>query len=137
MSMTLADLLAGYRTSCETRLLRLRMLAAGEADAMPPSRVATQVREMTNAVIAEADAAARAALAASPGTNGELEGETFLWVRLARLAQAADQAVSAARVSDGNGLRRNLHQFDALARAMWAGQDAVPARVNRTWRGVA
>jgi hypothetical protein len=129
MAMTFADLLVGYRSSCETALLRLRRLAAGEADAIPPSRAATEVREATNAVIAEADAAGRAAHAASSDAAGEVAGETFLWVRLARLAQAADEAVNAARVSDGNGLRRHLHRFDVLARAMWAVQDAVYGQV--------
>lgn len=129
MAMTFADLLVGYRTSCETGLFRLRMLAASEASVMPPRQAAAKVREVTNAVIAEADAAGRAALAASAGLTGGLGGETFLWVRLARLAQAADQAVSAARTSDANGLRRHLHRFDALARAMWTVQDAVYGQV--------
>jgi hypothetical protein len=80
-------------------------------------------------VIAEAEAAGRAALAAAAGARGELEVETFLWVRLARLAAAADEAVDLARTSDANGLRRHLHRFDDLARAMWTVQRALYGQV--------
>lgn len=127
--MIFADLLDGYRTRCETGLPRLRLLAAGEAGTGLPRWAAAEVREATNAIITEAEAAGRAALAASSGTSGGLAAETFLWVRLARLAQAADQAVSAARTRDANGLRQHLHRFDVLARAMWTVQDSVYGQV--------
>jgi GAF domain-containing protein len=55
--------------------------------------------------------------------------ETFLWVRLTRLAAAADEAVTAARTGDANGLRRHLHRCDDLARAMWAVQRALCGQV--------
>jgi len=42
----------------------------------------------------------------------EPQAETFLWVRVARLAAEADRAVDAARSRDVPGLRAHLHQFD-------------------------
>ena len=123
--MTFTDPIDAHQARCETGLARLRMLTRGEAGGALPGPVATEVREATNAVIAEAEAAGRAALAATAGAHGELEAETFLLVRLARLAQAADQAVSAACTADANGLRRDLRRFDTLSSAMWEVQHAV------------
>lgn len=42
-------------------------------------------------------------------------------VRLTRLADAADEAVS----GDARALRRNLHRFEALTFVIWAVQHAV------------
>jgi hypothetical protein len=123
--MTLADRIDDHQASCQPQLLRLRMLVRGETGAALPWQVAAEVREAANAVIAEAEAAGRAALAAAAGSRGELEAGTFLWVRLARLAEAADEAVSAARDGDASALRRHLRQFDALASAIWSVQHAV------------
>jgi hypothetical protein len=127
--MTFTDCLEACQARCETGLARLRMLAESEAGAVPGGPVAVEVREVTNAVIAEAEAAGRAALAAAAGAGGEPEAETFLWVRLARLAAAADEAVDLARTSDVNGLRRHLQRFDDLARAMWTVQRALYGQV--------
>ena len=84
-----------------------------------------EVREETNAVLVEAEAAGDATLA-GVAARRQPEAETFLLVRL-RLAAAADEAVSAARGGDGPRLRRQLHRFDALASAIWVVQDAVYA----------
>jgi hypothetical protein len=127
--MTFTDYLEARQTPCETGLARLRMLADSDAAGVPGTQIAAEVREVTNAVIAEAEAAGHAALAATVGARGELEVETFLWVRLARLAAAADDAVDLARTSDANGLRRHLHRFDDLARAMWTVQRALYGQV--------
>jgi hypothetical protein len=123
--MIVADPIDDHQARCETRLARLWMLADATGDGTLPRPVATEVRKATNAIIAEAEAAGRAALAATAGHRGELAAETFLLVRLTRLAEAADQAVSAASTMDANGLRRHLHRFDSLSSAMWAVQHAV------------
>jgi len=115
----------GHQGRCQLHMIRLRMLAQADAGGVLPRQVTAGVREATNAVIAEAEAAGRAALAAMPGGSGRPEAETFLWVRLARLASAADDAVSAARHADAPGLRRQLDRFDALTTAIWAVQQAV------------
>lgn len=114
-----------HQRRCQPHLARLLVLAHGEAGAPLPSQAAAEVREAANAVITEAEEASRAALAAVAGTYRQPEAETFLWARLARLARAADEAVSAARGTDVHGLRSHLDHFDALTAAIWAVQDAV------------
>ncbi len=123
--MTFDDQARDHARRCQPHLARLRMLTRGEAGTPLPPRIAAEVREATNAVIAEAEAAGRAALAVLAGTRPLPEAETFLWVRLARLAAAADDAVGAARGMDAHGLRRHLDRFDALTAAIWAVQSAV------------
>ena len=127
--MTFANRIDDHQARCQPQLLRLRMLARDEPRAALPRQVAAEVREATNAVIAEAEAAGRAALAATAGSRSELEAGTFLWVRLARLAGAADEAVSAGRSGDASALRRHLRRFDALASAIWAVQRAIYGQV--------
>ncbi len=65
----------------------------------------------------------RAAIGASK--RQEPQAETFLWVRVARLAAAADRAVDAARSRDVPGLRAYLDQFDTLTSALWVVQHAT------------
>jgi hypothetical protein len=108
--MTFADRIVDHQACCEPELLRLRMLAYGGTGVVPARQVTAEVREAANAVIADAEAAARAALAGLAGTRGEPGAETFLWVRLARLADAADKAVSAARTGDHPARRRRLRR---------------------------
>jgi len=124
--MTIDERVLDHQDRCRRHMIRLRMLAQAEAGVIFPQQVTAEVRDATNAVIAEAEAAGRAALAAMPaGNRGRPEAETFLWVRLARLASAADDAISAARRTDAPGLRRQLDRFDALTTAIWAVQQAV------------
>ena len=85
-----------------------------------PSRTST---------VCQADSG-KAAHQASTRTNGtrgrrQPEPETFLWVRLTRLARAADDAVNAARTGDASGLRGHLARFSALTTAFWTVQQAV------------
>jgi hypothetical protein len=126
--MTFADQMRDHHSRCQPHLLRLRMLARSEAGAPLPRQVTAEVREATNAIIAETEAAGRAALAAMAGSRRHPEAETFLWVRLARLARAADEAVDAALGADASRLRRHLGRFDALTAATWTVQHAVHAQ---------
>lgn len=119
--MTTADPMSDRQLRCQRQLLRLRILVLSQ-DGMTPTRQAREIRDATNAVIAEVEATSRAVLAAG---GQEPEAETFLWVRVARLATAADQAVNAARSRDISGLDAHLRHFDALTSAIWAVQDAV------------
>jgi hypothetical protein len=132
--MTFDDQIDDHQGRCQVHLLRLRILAHGEAAAVLPPGIAAEVRAATNVIIAEAEAAGRAVLAAMAGGRRQSEAETFLWVRLARLAGAADEAVNAARGGDAPGLRRHLGRFDALTSAIWTVQHAVyaPAAVPAT-----
>ena len=99
------------------------MLALGEVDTFLCGQVTTEIRDATNAIIAEAEAMSFAAL--GDGGRREPEAGTFLWARLVRLAATADQAVNAARSGDISGLRAHLHRFDTLTSAIWTVQRAV------------
>ncbi|HUA31740.1 MAG TPA: hypothetical protein VMC03_22875 [Streptosporangiaceae bacterium] len=118
--MTFADQVRDHKSRSEPRLVRLRLLACGHTDGMLPWQVAAAVRDAANGVIAEAEAAVLATLTVSAGGTWDPGAETFLWVRLSRLACAAEEAVSAARSADIPCLRRHLLRFDTLAAAIWA-----------------
>jgi hypothetical protein len=112
-----------HQSRCQEQLLRLRMLARSWDGAAAPHEVVAEIREATNAIIAEAEAMTRAAF--RDARRQEPQAETFLWVRITRLAAAADRAVDAARSRDVSGLRGYLNHFDTLTSALWAVRDAV------------
>ena len=120
--MSVTDQIQEYRARCTAPLIGLRMLAYGEAGAPLSRWVVVEVAQATGTVLAEVEAAGRAALAAGSGRAGD---ETFLRVRLDRLAAAADDAIAAARAGNTGEMRRHLHRFDALTSAIWTVQDAV------------
>lgn len=119
--MTTADLKGNRQLRCQRQLLRVRMQVLSQ-DGMASAVQAAQIRRATNAVIAEVEATSRAVLEAGGHAPG---AETFLWVRVTRLAMAADQAVHAARNGDTSELDAHLRHFDALTSAIWTVQDAV------------
>jgi hypothetical protein len=123
--MSVTDQIQEHRARCLAPLISLRMLAQGEAGVPLPRWVVVEVAQATGTVLAEAEAAGRAALAAV-GVSGNHPGdETFLRVRLDRLAGAADRAIAAARTGDSGAMGRHLRRFDALTSAIWTVQDAV------------
>jgi hypothetical protein len=118
--MALHDQLDDHQLRFRQQLMRLRVLARGQ-DSSPPSRQATaEIRDATNAIIAEAELMSRTAIGAEG--RREPQTETFWWVRITRLAAAADRAVDAARSRDMSGLRDSLDQFHTLTFAIWAVQ---------------
>lgn len=117
------DQLDDYQSRCRQQLLRLRLLAGSQDGTALPPKFAVEIRDATNAIIAEVEAMSRTAIGASE--RQEPQAETFLWVRVARLAAAADRAVDAARSRDVPGLRAHLQQFDTLTSALWAVQHAT------------
>jgi hypothetical protein len=121
--MTFANQMRSHQSRCQPQLLKLQMLARSEADAVLCGQVTVEIRDATNAIIAEAEAMSFAAL--GDGGRREPEAETFLRARLTRLATAADQAVNAARSGDVSGLRAYLNRFDTLMSAIWTVQRAV------------
>jgi hypothetical protein len=133
--MSVADQIRDHQSRCQADLITLRMLAHGEAEAAPPRWVLVQVARSTGAVLAEAEAAAQAVQhAASRGPNPR--DETFLPVRLRRLAASADDAIGAAQAGNFAEMCRHLNRFDALTSAIWAVQHAMcdpaphrPARI--------
>ena len=124
--MTFDEQMRDYRTRCQRQLSRLRMLAVGQDGIVPPRRVAPEIRDATNAIIADTEAMSRAVLKAG---REEPSAETFLWVRVTRLALAADQAVAAAYNGDIHALRTHLHHFGTLTSAIWTVQHAVHDRL--------
>jgi len=132
--MSDADQIQDHQARCLADLISLRMLARGEAGTPPSRWVIVEIARATGAILAEAEAAGRAALAAADGKNRG--GETFLRVRLDRLATAANDAIAAARAGNSAELRQHLHRFDALTSAIWTVHDAVygPRRTRRPAR---
>jgi hypothetical protein len=133
--MSDADQIQDHQARCLADLISLQMLARGEAGMPPPRWVVVEIARATGAILAEAEAAGRAALAAVGG--GDKRGdETFLRVRLERLATAANDAIAAARAGNSAELRQHLHRFDALTSAIWTVHDAMygPRRARRPAR---
>jgi hypothetical protein len=126
--MTVADEIRDHQARCHPHLLRLRLLTQREASTTAPRQIVAEVREATNAVLTEAEAAIRTALSAADRRRKPAT-ETFLWVRLARLAEAADGAVNAAHGAHAYALRTRLRRFDELTSAIWTVQDAVCGQV--------
>jgi hypothetical protein len=123
--MTFDDQMRDHRSRCQRQLSRLQMLTLGQDGMVSPSRIAAEIRSATNAIIAETEAMSRAVLRAGRQEPG---AETFLWVRVTRLALAADQAVMAASSGDIHELRTHLHHFDTLTSAILTVQNAVHGR---------
>ena len=104
---------------------------AGEP--LPPG-LADDVSEMTSAILAEADAALRAAVAAVPGARRRAVAG-FLADRVTRLAATADEAVSAAKDGDAAAVRRCLRRFEVLTSAVWTAHNSpCPMRPSRCSR---
>lgn len=130
--MTFADEIDNHKSRCRQHLVRLRILAGVPDDAAPHREVTAEIRDVTNAIIAEAEAMSRAAIRAA-GIR-DPQAETFLWARITRLATAADRAIVAARSGDTSRLRDQLRHFDTLTSAIWAveraayGEHPMPGR---------
>ena len=102
--MIAAEEIQHREACCQPYLLRLQMVTRGEGE---PTLIAAEVGQATGPVVVEASAASRAALA--DGDSGHPGAETFLRVRLNRLARAAEEAIAAARDGDTAGLRGYGH----------------------------
>lgn len=121
--MALYDQLDDHQLRFRQQLMRLRILARSQDSSSLSQPATAELRDATNAIIAEAELMGRAAL----GADGrrEPQAETFWWVRITRLAAAADRAVDAARSRDIPRLRDNLDQFHTLTFAIWAVQHPI------------
>jgi hypothetical protein len=120
--MSVADQIHDHQVRCLAPLISLQMLAQGEAGTPLPRWVVVEIAQATSAVLAEAEAAGRAALA---GAGAGRPGETFLRVRMDRLAAAASDAITAAHNADCGEMRRHLRRFEALTSAIWTVQEAL------------
>lgn len=132
--MTIASPIGSHQERCQPHLLRLRMIARGEAVLALTRQTVADVIQATGAVLAEAEAAGdHARAAAGAGPHG-LGAGTFLQVRLDRLAVAARSAVAAAQAGDSGQLRSQLCRFDVLTAAIWTVQQAVYGPAGRVIR---
>jgi hypothetical protein len=123
--MSVANQIHEHQDNCLVPLISLQMLAQGDAGTPLPRWVVVEVAQATSTVLAEAEAAGRAMLAAAGLQSGHPEAWAFLRVRLDRLAAAADDAITAAREGDSGAMCRHLRRFDVLTSAIWTVQDAV------------
>jgi hypothetical protein len=121
--MALYDQLDDHQLWFRQQLMKLRLVARGQDSSSLSQQATADIRDTTNAIIAEAELMSRAALGA--GDRREPQTETFWWVRITRLAAAADRAVEAARSRDMSGLRDHLDQFHTLTFAIWAVQHPI------------
>jgi hypothetical protein len=124
--MTAAEEIQDHQARCQPDLLALRKLARNGGE---PARAAAEVGRATSAIMAEARAAGQAALA---GRSCRHAGaETFLCVRLNRLAKAAAEAVTAAQEDDAARLRHYLRRFEAVTSAIWTAELALCSPAER------
>ena len=127
--MIVIDELRDHQARCMPHVAMLRMFAGGIADTPLPPDAAEQVARATGAILAEAKAAARAALAAAAGGHSRSASVSLLTTRQTRLEHAADDAVASAREAAQGGnlaaLRQRLQRFEVLTTAMWTVQLSV------------
>lgn len=114
----------------------LHMFASGLADMPFPPDAVEQVAHATSAILDEARAAGRTALAGMTGTRFRPGHLSLLTARQARLEHAAEDAVASAReaAADGNvaALRQRLQRFEVLTSAMWTVQLSVWEQATAT-----
>ena len=123
--MNVTDDVRDHHTRCAQDRARLQMLASDPGGAPLPPGAVRQVVQATSAVLAEAREAARTALTAGPASRRPSGRRSFLAARLARLENAAHEAIASARDGDTAALRQRLRRFDTLTSAMWTVQLAV------------
>jgi hypothetical protein len=121
--------LRDHQDRCVPHVAVLHMFAGGRADTQLPPDAVEQVALATSAILAEAKAAGRAALANGAGNRPRSGSRSLLTARLARLEDAAQDAVASAREAALSGniaaLRQRLQRFEALTSAMWTVQLSV------------
>jgi hypothetical protein len=117
------DEVSNHRARCVPHVAVLHLVAASPAGVQLASDAAEQVAQATGAILGEAAAAARAALAVGDPRSASL---SLLLARQTRLEHAAADAVASAREAARNGnlaaLRQRLQRFEALTSAMWTVQ---------------
>ena len=119
------------RARCAPDITGLRMLARDLADVPLTPGGVLQTAKATNAVVVQARAGCRTALAAVRGGSPRSGDLPLLVTRLARLEAAAGAAVAAASEGNATSLRRHLWRFDALTTAIWTVLSSVAAGGSR------
>lgn len=122
-SVVHVDQMDDRRLRCRQQLSRLWALTLRQDSGPASLQGAAELRDATNAVLGEVEAMGRTLL--DHDGRPAPAAETFMWVRVARLATTADQAVDAARRGDAAGLRAHLRHFETLTSALWTVWDAM------------
>lgn len=137
--ISVTDRMRQHHTLCLPHLATLRIVARAQAGAPLPPGTVREVAQATSAVVAAAKAAQDTALSTVAAGRGP-QNASFMAARLNRLASAANDAVTAARVGNTAALRQQVLRFEALTSAMWtvqlsvctpAGQTAGPQRAAK------
>ncbi len=127
--MTGTEELRDYQARCIPHIAVLHMFASDMLGTPLPPDATEQVAQATSAILAEAKAAGRAALAAVSDSRPRSANLSLLAARQARLEHAADDAVASAREAAYSGniaaLRQRLQRFVVLTTAMWTVQLSV------------
>jgi hypothetical protein len=120
------DDLRDHQARCMPHVAILQMFASSLADVQLSPDAVRRVADATGAILAEARAAGRAALAGEGLRSANL---SLLTARQARLEHAAEDAIASAREAARGGniaaLRQRLQRFDTLTSAMWTVQLSV------------
>ena len=116
--MNAAGEIADHQARCLSHLISLQMLAQGEAGVPLPPWAAAEVALAAGAILTEAEAAGRAALASLGSGQNPVDGP-FLRELLNHLTAAADDAIAAAQTGDPAAMSGHLRRFDALTSAIW------------------
>jgi hypothetical protein len=127
--MIATDELRDHQDRCMPHMATLHMFAGDIAGAQLPPDAAEQIARATSAILAEAKAAARTALAAMADSGSRSANVSLLTARQARLEHAADDAVASAHEAAQSGnvaaMRQRLQRFEVLTSAMWTVQLSV------------
>ena len=127
--MTGTDELRDHQARCMPHVAVLYMITGDMPGTPLPPDATKQVAQATSAILAEAGAAGRAALAAVHDSRPRSANLSLLAARQARLEHAAADAVASAREAARSGniaaLRQRLQRFVVLTSAMWTVQLSV------------
>lgn len=120
----LQELLAERHRNCLPGLATLHALAGAAThpgeDGLPTTmELMTELDGAMRDVRSELGDAALALMDSLAGTPRSTSTAGFLAARLRRLDMVAKDVLGAAEAADGPALQRGLHQFHALAGAMW------------------
>lgn len=107
------------RHRCVPHLARLKMLDQELAGAPAHSRLVQETTRAANAIMVEANAGYRTALARAGDGSRAAGSQSLLHPRLVRLQAAANDTVAAASRGDAVALRRHVRRFESLTSAIW------------------
>lgn len=119
--MTVTEQIDLRQARCRPYMLRLRALTAGNGGAVP-AQAPAEIRQATSVILTEVTAVGRVWPGTAAAAPGDQDAVPFLGVRLARLAEAAEDAVAAALEGNTAAVRRHVRRFETLISVVWTVQ---------------